>query len=125
MPRVFVSQGVIDRWLDDGRAQLEGDLLRLPALEAGAPGWTLFLNPAVLFEGLQGPASDAGQLVGTVRTVQDLGAMGGEHAENTAVIGPATYTVRPGFVALLVGQDGAELQPDIATWQRLIATLAA
>ncbi len=126
MPRIYVSQSVIDGWLSERRAQLEGDLLRMSApQDSGGASWTFFLNPAVLFEAVDGEEPDSRTLLGCVRSIQDLAALGGEHAEDTAVVGPTTYRVRPGFVALAAGDDGAELQPDPATWAAMVAALAA
>ncbi len=126
MARFYVSQGVVDRWLSEGRVQLEGDLLRMPApLAVGGGRWSFFLNPALLFEALDGPGTDEQGLLGTVRSIQDVVARGGEHAETTAVIGPATYVVRPGFMMVPVGHDGAELMPDPPTWVAMLNALRA
>ncbi|MBC8074364.1 MAG: hypothetical protein IAG13_38950 [Deltaproteobacteria bacterium] len=122
MPRIYVSQAMVDAWLGAGRTRLDGDLLRLPA-EAGAI--SLYLNPAVHVECIDGADVDGYGLVGTVRSTQELAQMGAELHDASVVLGEHAYTVRPGFVAVPVGEGGVEAMFDVAAWNRLVATLQA
>ena len=122
MPRIYVSQAMVDAWLGAGRTRLDGDLLRLPA-EAGAI--SLYLNPAVHVERIDGKDADPYGLVGTVRSTQELAQMGGELYDASVVLGEHAYSVRPGYLAIPVGEGGVEAMFDAGAWSRLVGTLQA
>ena len=120
MPRSFVAQTLADCWLTASRVQLERDLLRLHG-----PGGNvdLFINPAVFFERIDGAETDAHEVVGRVKTAQELAQMGAEHYETSVVMGDYAYTVVPGFLAIPVDARGAELLLDGASWGRLVTQI--
>lgn len=120
MPRIYISQALVDQWMGNGLVQLEGDLLRL---NAGGMPTALFITPSVSFEGVDGGGADPYQLVGCVKTAHELGEMGAEHFDTSVVIGDVAYTVRPGFVGVPVGADGTETLLDPASWARLTTAL--
>ncbi|MBX7080166.1 MAG: hypothetical protein K1X88_13300 [Nannocystaceae bacterium] len=122
MPRIFVSQALLDAWLASGRTRLDGDLLRLPA-ELG--GVSLYLTPAVAFERIDGADTDPHQLVGTVRAVAELGRMGAEVYDTSVVLGECAYSVSPGYLAIPVGEGGVEALFDGARWTALVGGLTA
>ncbi len=117
--RIFVSQNAVDRWMSVGGVAIEGDMLRIPAA-ASVP---LFVNPAVYFERIDGGESDAYDIIGAVKTSQELAQMGAEHYETSVVIGEFAYTVKPGFVAVTVGPDGAEAPLDGQSWGTLLGAM--
>jgi len=117
MPHVFVAQALVDRWLNDGVIQLDGELMRL------AGGMSLFISPAVHFEQVDGGGQDQYQVVGSVKSSQELAQMGGEHFDTSVVLGEQAYTVVPGFIAVPVGPDGTETLMNGATWGQLQRTL--
>jgi hypothetical protein len=121
MPRIYVAQSLVDRWLADGIITLDGDLLRMSAV--GTPT-SLFINPAVYFEQVDGDESDPYQVVGCVKSSQELAQMGAEHYDTSVVLGELAYTVVPGFIAVPVGPDGTETLMDGAAWARLQGALA-
>ena len=49
-----------------------------------------------------------------------LAQMGADHYENSVVLGDHAYTVKPGFVALPIGQDGSEMNLDGSQWGTLL-----
>lgn len=116
MPRIFVAQTLVDSWLSAGRVSLEQDLLRV----AGPPVVDLFINPAVWFERIDGGDADPHDVVGRVKTSQELAQMGADHYESSVVMGDYAYTVRPGFIATVVDERGAEVRLDGPTWGRLM-----
>ncbi len=120
MPHVFVAQALVDRWLNDGVIQLDGELMRLAV---GANSMSLFISPAVYFEQVDGGGQDQYQVVGSVKSSQELAQMGGEHFDTSVVLGEQAYTVVPGFIALPVGPDGTETLMNGATWGQLQQTL--
>jgi hypothetical protein len=122
MPRIFVAQTLADSWLAAGRVALERDLLRLPPTPGGG-GTDLFINPAVFFERIDGSESDVHDVVGRVKTAQELAQMGADHYESSVVMGDYAYTVVPGYLAIPVDPKGAELKLDGATWGQLVGQI--
>ena len=86
---------------------------------------SLFINPAVYFERVDGSEPDAYQLVGTVKSAQELAQMGAEHYADSVVVGDYAYTVKPGFLAVPVGADGTETVLDSTAWGRLLGGFEA
>lgn len=119
MPRIFVAQTLVDSWLSTGRVSLERDLLRL----SGPQAVDLFINPAVWFERIDGGEADPHDVVGRVKTSQELAQMGADHYESSVVMGDFAYTVRPGFIATVVDARGSEVRLDGPTWGRLMAEI--
>ena len=117
MPRIFVAQTLADSWLSAGRVQLERDLLRIAA---GGGGIDLFINPAVFFERIDGTESDVHDVVGRVKTAQELAQMGADHYESSVVMGDYAYTVIPGYLAIPVDGKGTELRLDAQAWGRIV-----
>ncbi len=122
MPRIFVSQTLVDAWITSGRTRLDGDLLRLPG-EAGPV--SLYLSPAVHVERIDGHDVDPHGLVGTVRSGQELTNMGAELYDTSVILGECAYSARPGFLAIPVGEGGVEAMFDAQAWRRLVGTLVA
>jgi hypothetical protein len=122
MPRIFVSQALLDAWISGNRTRLDGDLLRLPA-QAGP--LSLYLSPAVHIERIDGHDVDPHSLVGTVRSAQELSQMGAELYDTSVILGECAYSVRPGFLATPVGEGGVEAMFEGVAWSRLVQTLSA
>ena len=119
MPRIFVAQTLADSWLSAGRVQLERDLLRIS--DVGGGGVTdLFINPAVFFERIDGSEADAHDVVGRVKTAQELAQMGADHYESSVVMGDYAYTVVPGYLAIPVDGKGVEIRVDASSWGRIV-----
>lgn len=116
MPRVFVSQMSLDQWMANGAIALEGDMLRIHL----APDYRLYIYPAVHFERIEGGDQDPYDILGAVKSSQELAQMGADHYENSVVLGDHAYTVKPGFVALPIGQDGSEMNLDGSQWGTLL-----
>jgi hypothetical protein len=121
MVRVFVSQTCIDRWLGAGGIALEGDFMRFHAV----PRMALYINPSVYFVRIDGGEVDAYDIVGSVKTAQELAQMGADHFESSVVLGDFAYTVDPGFVATPVGADGSTMMLDGASWGQLVGAMEA
>jgi hypothetical protein len=121
MVRVFVSQNCIDRWLGAGGIALEGDFLWFHAV----PHTSMYINPSVYFVRIDGGETDPYDIIGAVKTAQELAQMGAEHFESSVVLGDYAYTVNPGFVASPVGSDGAPIMLDGATWGQIVGAMEA
>jgi hypothetical protein len=121
MPRIFVSQNTIDRWLGGGGIVLDGDVLRFNSGMA----LDLVINPAVYFDHIEGNEADPYDIIGAVKSSQELAQMGGEHYDRSVVLGDYAYTVNPGFVAIPVGPDNTEAALDGASWAALLSAMEA
>ena len=117
-----MSQLLVDQMLSSGRIALDGDLVRF---QGGATPLALYINPAVYFERVDGTDVDAYDVVGAVKSLQELAQMGAEHYETSVVLGDYAYTVKPGFLAIPVGADGTEAVLDGIGWGRLLGTFQA
>ena len=113
---------MVDAWLSMGKVELDRDLLRVPLVGASSRV-DLFINPAVFFDKVDGSDPDTNNVLGRVKTTQELAQIGAEHYETAVIIGDAAYTVKPGFSASAVGPNGSETALDAVTWGRLLATL--
>ncbi|GEM_PF-1195862 len=121
MPKIFVSQNTIDRWLGNGGIVLDGDTLRL----RGGPGIDLAIAPAVYFDQVEGRERDPYDIVGSVKSAQELARMGAEHYDTSVVLGDFAYTVKPGFVAVPVDPQNAETPLDGPSWGALLVAIEA
>lgn len=121
MVRVFVSQNCIDRWLGAGGIAIDGDCLRFHAV----PRANMFINPSVYFVRIDGGETDPYDIVGAVKTAQELAQMGAEHFESSVVLGDYAYTVNPGFMASPVGPDGSSVMLDGASWGQMVGAMEA
>lgn len=114
--RIFVAQSAIDRWMSVGGVAIEGDALHF----AAAPQAHLMLDPAVYFERIDGGETDAYDIIGAVKTQDELANMGAEHYETSVVLGEYAYTVNPGFMVVTAGPDRSEAPVDGHTWGALL-----
>lgn len=90
--RLFISQSVLDRWLEDGTGDVSGDRLTLFAAKQ-----ELDLTTAVLFEREVTESGDPHELVGKVKDLAQIEAMGGDYSVGTVIVGDEAYEVIDGF----------------------------
>ena len=121
MPKIFVSQNTIDRWLGSGGIVLDGDTLRFTSGMAV----DLVILPGVYFDHIEGNEADPYDIIGAVKSSQELAQMGAEHYDRSVVLGDYAYTVNPGFVAIPVGPDNTEAVLDGAAWGALLNSMEA
>ena len=69
--------------------------------------------------------SDPYDIIGAVKTAQELAQMGAEHWENSVVLSDFAYTVKPGFIATPVGDDGSPVMLDGTRWGQLVGAMEA
>jgi len=89
------------------------------------PRTSMYINPSVYFVRIDGGETDPYDIIGAVKTAQELAQMGAEHFESSVVLGDYAYTVNPGFVASPVGPDGAPIMLDGATWGQIVGAMEA
>ncbi len=93
MSRLFISVERLDEWSAEGRAALEGD--RMTLLELGQ---VFAMKPAVYFTSVAGSDQDPSNLVGLVRSEDELVEMGADHMSTSVIYGDTAYVVINGFL---------------------------
>jgi hypothetical protein len=94
---LFVSQSLLDSWVDQGRIDLSGDAMALRGGER--EGRRYALEPAVRILRVAGGGPDPHQLVARVKTLDQLRELGAEVMADSVVLGEAAYEAEPGFLA--------------------------
>lgn len=92
MARLFISKQRLDDWTQRGFVQVEGSRMTL------TDGKSFNLVDGVYFEEVVGGDPDPNDLVGKVKTVQQLVELGAEHYKDTALLGNTGYNVHEGFI---------------------------
>lgn len=90
---LFVPQSVLDKWSEQGRIQVDGNVLTILG-----EGKNFALTSAVRF--LKMDAGDDGaRLLQKVKTTDALRQMGAEHYMESVILGESAYQVQEGFLA--------------------------
>ncbi len=92
MAQLFFSQAQIDRWLDEHKVNIVGDVMSLL-------GASFLARPALHIARAVADAGDLHDLVGRVKTLEQLTALGAETYDSSVLLGEAAYECEPGFVA--------------------------
>jgi hypothetical protein len=98
--RVFFPQEALDGWIEEGRIALVGD-----ELTASAEGRRFQLESAVRFLSEVTTGEDPNGLVGKVKTVEQIAAIGAEHSQGSVIMGDHAYEVVDGFLGTLMPAD--------------------
>ena len=91
--RVFLPQDALDGWLADDRGVIDGDTLTLKP-----DGARFRVQTAVRFLTELAGGGDEASLVGKVKDLEQLGALGAEHVSDSVILGDNAYQVVEGFV---------------------------
>jgi hypothetical protein len=98
--RVFFPQEALDAWIEAGRIALASD-----ELTASPEGRRLQLESAARFMSEVTTGDDPNGLVGKVKTIEQIAAMGGEHVPGSVIVGDHAYEVVDGFLGTLLPAD--------------------
>lgn len=90
--RVFLSQETLDEWLEEGRAEIDGEVMTWKA-----QGLRFELKTAVHFLREVAEGGDRPNLVGRVKDTDQLVALGAEHYADSVILGDDAYEVIEGF----------------------------
>lgn len=90
---LFVPQSVLDRWSEQGRVQVEGNVLTILGERKD-----FSLTSAVRFLKMEAGEDVAG-LLQKVKTTDALKQMGAEHYLESVILGESAYQVQQGFLA--------------------------
>lgn len=91
--RLFISQDRIDRLAADDRVVIEGEHMDLPALKA-----SFRIRPAVYFRRVVTDEGDPHDLLGRVKTDEQLREIGAELVANSVLFGDTAYECDNGFI---------------------------
>jgi hypothetical protein len=97
--RVFVPQEALETWLSSGRVHMVGETLFLD-------GQAFALESAVRFLSEVAGGGDEPRLLGRVKSLSQLEALGGEHVSGSVVLGDNAYEVVDGFLASVESGNG-------------------
>jgi hypothetical protein len=90
---LFVPQSVLDKWSEQGRVQVEGQVLTILGENK-----SFQLTSAVRFLKMEAGDDTAG-LLQKVKTTDALRQMGAEHYMESVILGEVAYQVQQGFLA--------------------------
>jgi hypothetical protein len=97
LPRMFIAQEALEKWLADGRAEVDAEVLH-----DKETGRRFQVSEAVRFlEELTG-LTDHAHLVGKVKSIADLSTLGGEHMADSVILNDNAYRVQQGFLGALI-----------------------
>jgi len=91
--RLFVSQSVLDGWLGEERVQVDGEVMKLLP-----EGHRFHLTTAVLFKTELTGAGDPHSLIGRVKDLEQIAALGGDYSSGSVIVGDLAYEVVDGLV---------------------------
>ncbi|MGZ6144347.1 MAG: hypothetical protein ACXWLM_13480 [Myxococcales bacterium] len=90
---LFVPQSVLDKWSEQGRIQVDGNVLTILGEQK-----SFALTSAVRFIKMEAGDDTAG-LLQKVKTTDALKQMGAEHYMESVILGECAYQVQQGFLA--------------------------
>src|SRR5258705_10913359 len=90
---LFVPQSVLDKWSEQGRIQVDGNVLTILGEQK-----SFALTSAVRFIKMEAGEDNAG-LLAKVKTTDALKQMGAEHYMEAVILGESAYQVQMGFLA--------------------------
>src|SRR5207244_12288155 len=90
---LFVPQSVLDKWSEQGRIQVDGNVLTILG-----EGKDFALTQAVRFLKMEA-GEDTARLLQKVKTTDALKQMGAEHYMESVILGDNAYQVQQGFLA--------------------------
>jgi hypothetical protein len=90
---LFVPQSVLDKWSEQGRIQVDGNVLTILGENKN-----FALTSAVRFLKMEA-GEDAAGLLQKVKTTDALKQMGAEHYMESVILGEVAYQVQQGFLA--------------------------
>jgi hypothetical protein len=96
--RVFFPQEALDRWLVEGRVEISGTELVIPNERRRYQ-----LVEAIRVTAVEPGYADVAELVGKVKTVVYLSALGAELLGDSMVLSDSAYRVLPGWLGSPIG----------------------
>lgn len=98
--RMFVSQDTLDLWLTEERVEVVGEVMTLTP-----EGQSFQLITAVHFTSEVAEGGDEKELVGRVKDLEAVEALGGEHFTGSVILDDNAYEVVDGFIGEAVASE--------------------
>ncbi len=95
--RLFIAHEALEAWVAGGRAELDAE-----ELNDRETNRRFKLREALRFLEEVTGQPDAAGLVGKVKDLEQVAAMGGEHMADSVILGDNAYRVQTGFMGTLV-----------------------
>src|SRR5688572_8107541 len=111
--RLFVPQQMLDQWLSEDRVEVQGEVMITKP-----EGQKLTLATAVLFKSEVTGTEDQHELIGRVKDVEQLAAIGAEHYADSVILGDNAYQVVEGFAGTPIIEDNVAIGHSLATAAR-------
>lgn len=102
--RVYVPHSLLEQWSEQGKVQLDGNILTIPAEKK-----SFQLVDALRFLSTE-VGEDTANLVKKVKTLQAVQELGAEVAGNSVILGETAYVVEVGFMATVEALKAARAQ---------------
>lgn len=93
MARLFISVAKLEVLTAANKVSIDGDVMRLNEL-----GRTFRIVPAVRFLSVSGGDADPHELVGLVKSEDELAGMGADHMATSVIYVDTAYDVQQGYV---------------------------
>lgn len=93
MARLFISVAKLESLTAANKVTIDGDVMKLTEL-----GRAFRIVPAVRFLGVAGGDADPHELVGLVKSEQELVGMGADHMATSVIYVDTAYDVQQGYV---------------------------
>lgn len=100
---MFIAQEALEQWIADGRAEVDAEELR-----DKETGRRFRVSEAVRFLEEVSGLPDQASLVGKVKSLADITALGGEHMADSVILNDNAYRVQQGLLGSLVDAEAAE-----------------
>lgn len=104
---------MLDVWLSDERVEVEGEVM-----VTRPEGQRFHLTTAVLFKEEVTGEPDAHGIIGKVKDLEQLAALGAEHYADSVILGDNAYQVVEGFA-------GAPIEPEVQESMAVGSSLSA
>lgn len=93
MARLFISVAKLESLTAANKVSIDGDVMKLNEL-----GRSFRIVPAVRFLGVAGGDPDPHELVGLVKSEEELAGMGADHMATSVIYVDTAYDVQQGYV---------------------------
>ena len=100
---MFIAQEALEQWIADGRAEVDAEELR-----DKETGRRFRVSEAVRFLEEVSGLPDQAKLVGKVKSLADVAALGGEQMADSVILNDNAYRVQMGLLGSLVAAEAAE-----------------
>ena len=100
---MFIAQEALEQWIADGRAEVDAEELRDKETNR-----RFRVSEAVRFLEEVSGLPDQAMLVGKVKSLADITALGGEHMADSVILNDNAYRVQQGLLGSLVAAEDAE-----------------